>query len=90
MEDIAAELGNLLEAQSNLDIEVEKRKNQLREFMGDAQVMTSIHGNFTWKTGERMGVDWEALTKEAPDLVAKHRTKPPVRTFRTPFKSQKA
>jgi len=90
MEDIAAELGNLLEAQSNLDLEVEKRKNQLREFMGDAQVMTSIHGNFTWKTGETLGVDWKALTKEAPDLVAKHRTKPPVRTFRTPFKSQKA
>ena len=99
-----AELGNKLESLASLELEVEGIKNRLKDFMGEASILKSDSGSFTWKKSKsRESTDWKAAFLELGELLPKHTyasldsiiqkhttTKEGSRVFRTPFSSQKA
>lgn len=96
-----ADLGNKLEQLSTLEIEIEGIKNRLKEFMGEASILKTDSGSFTWKkSNPRVVFDNAAMvvelskgmpTDEFKALLAAHTTtKEGPRVFRTPFTTQKA
>jgi len=50
---IAGELIQLQEAMKDLSVNVEERKNALKNFMGEAKALETEHGTFTWATNAK-------------------------------------
>lgn len=49
LEEKIAELRDKITEQKAIELEVDQLKNMVREFMGDATVLESMEGKFTWK-----------------------------------------
>ncbi len=102
IEDEVAELGNELQSLDELAQVIEGRKNRIKDFMGEASILKTASGNFTWKKPkDRETTDWKAVAMELASLInepkyldsaiADHTTtKEGTRVFRTPFTSSKA
>ena len=90
-----AELGNNLERLAALELEIEGAKNRIKDFMGEASILKSDSGQFTWKKSkDRETTDWKAIAESlgaTPEQAAAHTTsKEGARVFRTPFSTSKA
>jgi putative phage-type endonuclease len=109
LEETIAELGRLVIASREQDVEIERLKNEIKAFMGDAAMLTTDEGKFTWKkTSPKPKTDFQAVADGlltyacmVPDpalirdeyarLMAEHTTtKEGTRTFRMPWKSERA
>lgn len=97
-----ATLGNKLEQLAALELEAEGIKNRLKDFMGEASILKSDSGLFTWKKAkDREVIDWKAVALEVGSLITDNRyldtaitdnttTKEGSRRFLTPFSTNKA
>lgn len=104
IDDEAAELGNELQTMAELEEIIEGRKNRIKDFMGEASILKTVHGSFTWKKPkDREATDWKAafleLSERLPassdftldSIIEKYTTtKEGSRVFRTPFNTGKA
>jgi len=100
LEDEIGELGKELIQIAELEKSAEGRKNRIKQFMGDAAVLESLEGKFTWKTTKgRSETDWSAVARDLaekhgeslPDCAAAHtQLKPGFRRFTTPWRTERA
>ncbi len=61
MEGLIAELGHLVIEDRKRKVEIEERKNQLKQFMGEASFLKSSEGDFSWKRSrDSWETDYEA------------------------------
>lgn len=90
IDDVCAELGNVRKDRQQLDEREAALTNQIKEFMGEAEVLESGQGRFKWSNQERQGIDTKRLKSEHPDIAEALAAKTFFRVFRTPFKSEKA
>lgn len=91
---VAEQLMDLLGQANPLYKKAKDYENQIKEFMGDAQLLETIVGRFTWKNDRPKSVtDWDSLMRElsthdpelALALLEKHTTtKPGSRRFNKP------
>lgn len=103
VDQLARELKAAIEAENVASLEVDRLKNELRLFMGDAAILKTTEGKFTWKTPSGGYCKWKnvvdelvnnrcidpTLAAEVAELRAKH-TAPGERRFLTPFRSNRA
>jgi predicted phage-related endonuclease len=89
-----AALGNELQTLAELELSIEGRKNRIKDFMGEASILRTASGNFTWKKSkDRETTDWKAIAEpiaSEEEIAAHTTTKEGARVFRTPFSTQKA
>lgn len=90
-----ADLGNDLIRLAELELEIEGKKNRIKEFIGEASILKTSSGSFTWKKSkDRDTTDWKAIAESlgaTPEQVAANTTtKEGSRVFRTPFATSKA
>ena len=100
IDDLLAELGNDSEALSLLEEKVDQSKNRIKQFMGDALTMESVHGPVNWKTTKpKSKTDWKAVAEakqKNPELSLAEiipvytATPEPQRRLTLPFKSGNA
>lgn len=91
LEEVIAELGHLRADLQKKELRKTQLENQIREFMGDATKLRSQEGFFTWKASERKVVDWKAVAKQVgQEFMDSVTTHAPTRTFRTPWRTDKA
>ena len=61
LEETIAELGKKVLAARQADLDIEALKNRIKEFMGDASVLQSDEGRFTWKrSADSEQTDWKS------------------------------
>lgn len=90
---VATELRMVKEQYDLLEIKKSELENKLKEFMAEADTLTTQEGKFTWKNQDRKKVDWAEIAKQVeipPAVIAAHTTVTSSRVFRTPFKGAKA
>jgi len=90
IEEKIAELGHLTVQIKKLELEAEELLNQVKEFMGEASVLESDEGKFTYKSQSRSSIDSKKLRADYPDAAEACTTSVSFRVFRTPWKSEKA
>lgn len=68
---------------------VTQYENRIKEFMGDAAILETSEGKFSWKAPKSGAVSWKSIAEEMgpvpPGLIEKY-TGEPSRRFLTPFK----
>jgi putative phage-type endonuclease len=90
---IATELKLVKEQSDLLEIKKTQLENQLKEFMGEADALTTQEGKFTWKSQDRKKTEWAEIAKQMeipPSVIEAHTSVVSSRVFRTPFKGAKA
>ena len=90
---VATELRLVKEQADLLEIKKTQLENQLKEFMGEADALTTQEGKFTWKNQDRKKTDWVEIAKQmeiAPSVIEAHTSTVSSRVFRTPFKGARA
>lgn len=100
IEEEIAELGKELRQIDELTKSAEGRKNRIKLFMGDAAVLESTEGKFTFRTTrDRTETDWQAVAADlaeayGADLAAAAapytQTKPGYRRFTVPWRTDRA
>lgn len=100
VDQLAEQLKAAIEKENEASLEVDRLKNELRLFMGDAAILKTTAGNFTWKTPSSGYCKWREVAHAlasrydvaAEDLRALQleNTQPGERRFLTPFRSQRA
>jgi putative phage-type endonuclease len=91
LEEIIAELGHLRAELQDKELRRTQLENQIKEFMGDATKLRSQEGFFTWKASGRKVVNWKEIAKHVgQEFIEANTTLVPTRTFRTPWKSDRA
>lgn len=77
-------------AQRQMAEEIEAQfENTIKEFMGEAAILETAEGKFTWKAPKSGAVSWKAIAEElgpAPQSLIDKHTGEPSRRFLTPFK----
>jgi predicted phage-related endonuclease len=63
-----------LEAQKQLETEIDALKFQIQKYAGDNEIVTNESGQYLvlLKTQERTGIDSQRFKKEQPDLFAQY------------------
>ncbi len=90
IEDACAELGNVRQELAQVEARKAALENQIKDFMGEAQVLKTSSGDFKWGNRSRSGIDTKRLALEFPDIAKELATTTTFRAFTTPFRSEKA
>lgn len=90
VEELIADLGHLTKKLAGLETEAEELRNQIKEFMGEASVLESDEGRFTYKQQSRQSIDTKKLRAEFPEAADACTATTTFRVFRAPWKSEKA
>ena len=90
VEEWVADLGHKKTEAKKLDGEIACLENRIKEFMGEASVMTTDEGAFTYKKIDQERIDSKKLRAEFPEAAAACTTQTSYRRFMTPWRSERA
>ena len=83
VDEIIDNLNDLKQKKAELDKEIKKAENQIKDYMGDNETLTGTNCTCTWKVQSRSSYDYKRIFAENPQIdESKYRKKSESRVFR--------